>query len=182
MGTDKAFLQFEGHTLLERGLSVLKGTCATVAIVGDPAKFGNHDVAVIDDVYRESGPLAGIHAALHQSAAELNLMLALDMPFVTAALLECLFTKAEGSDAVVTVPRMDRGFQPLCAIYRRSFAVLAEEALRAGKYKIDALFAVVTTRVIEEEELRAAGFSPRLFANLNTPEDVRALSGDSFPG
>jgi molybdopterin-guanine dinucleotide biosynthesis protein A len=77
---------------------------------------------------------------------------------------------------------MDRGFQPLCAIYRRSFAVLAEEALRAGKYKIDALFAVVTTRVIEEEELRAAGFSPRLFANLNTPEDVRALSGDSFPG
>jgi molybdopterin-guanine dinucleotide biosynthesis protein A len=181
MGTDKALMQFEGCTLLERGLSVLKGTCAGVAIIGDRAKFANRGVAVIEDVYRDSGPLAGIHAALAQSPAELNLVLAVDMPFVTAALLEFLFRRAEGCDAVVTVPRIDRGFQPLCAIYRRSFAPFADEALRAGKYKIDALFPAATTEVIEEEELVAAGFSSRLFANLNTPHDVRGLTGDAFP-
>ena len=62
--------------------------------------------------------------------------------------------------------------QPLCAIYRREFANAAENALRAGRYKIDPLFSVVCTRVIEQEELQAAGFSASMFRNLNTPEEL----------
>jgi molybdopterin-guanine dinucleotide biosynthesis protein A len=62
--------------------------------------------------------------------------------------------------------------QPLCAIYRRAFAGSAEKALRAGRYKIDALFQKRQTQVIEEDELRTAGFSPELFRNLNTPQDL----------
>ncbi len=173
MGADKAFLKFQGETLVERALALMGRVCPSVAIVGDPAHFSNYGT-VVEDVYSGCGPLAGIHAALMRSSAELNLMLAVDMPFVSEDLLRYLFAAAEESEAVVTVPRTERGFQPLCAVYRREFANAAELALRAGKYKIDAVFSALSIRVIEDHELAAAGFSERSFFNVNTPEDLRA--------
>jgi molybdopterin-guanine dinucleotide biosynthesis protein A len=170
---DKVFLQFEGKTLLARALAVASTVCDTVEIVGDPAKFAEYGIAtpVVADVFPGCGPLAGIHAALASSSAALNLMLAVDMPFVSSELLAYLFTMANGNDAVVTVPRAGKGLQPLCAVYRREFAPVAEEALAAGKYKIDAAFSKVPIRVVDEDELAAAGFSEKSFANVNTPED-----------
>jgi molybdopterin-guanine dinucleotide biosynthesis protein A len=65
-------------------------------------------------------------------------------------------------------------WQPLCGIYRREFAAAAENALRSGHNRIDPLFDAVRTRVIEREELEAAGFSRAIFRNLNTPEELEA--------
>jgi len=178
MGTDKAVLTFGGPTLIERAFGVAASVCPHVAIVGDPAKFSKYGT-VIEDVYRDAGPLAGIHAALVHSSADLNLMLAVDMPFVTKALLEFLFTTATNSDAWVTVARADRRLQPLCAIYRKECANSAEQALRAGKYKIDALFAGSASRVVEEIELQRAGFTANLFLNVNTPDELRAAQSES---
>jgi molybdenum cofactor guanylyltransferase len=178
MGRDKAFVEFGGQTLLGRALAVVGGLCDQVMIAGDPVVFAKYGSAVAD-VFPGCGPLAGIHAALVASPAELNLMLAVDMPFVSGELLRFLFAAAEGSDAFVTVPRTGRGLQPLCAVYRREFSVIAEQALGAGKYKIDAAFAGVSVRVIEENELAAAGFSEQTFFNVNTPQD-RLAHGKLF--
>jgi len=181
MGTDKAFLEFEGQTLLDRALNTVGAVCDRVAIVGDPLKFARHSEkhAVMADVFRGCGPLGGIHAALTQPAAEFNLMLGVDMPFVSTGLLEFLFTAAAESGSTVTVPHVAKGWQPLCAIYRRDFVPVAEKALQAGNYKIDALFTSVSLRTIDEKELTAAGFLPRIFFNLNTPDDRRAAEGRS---
>ena len=185
MGVDKAFLDFGGQTLLDRALTVMGAVCGKVTIVGDPDKFAEYGSSkygsskygsVVADIFPGCGPLAGIHAALVHSTAELNLMLAVDMPYVSRELLAFIFATAEREDnhAIVTVPRTSKGFQPLCAIYRRDFSTTAEQALRAGKYKIDATFPSVSVRVIEEDELAAAGFSEQIFFNVNTPQDRRA--------
>ena len=107
-------------------------------------------------------------------------MLAVDMPFVSAELLAFLFAAAEKNDAIVTVPRSSKGLQPLCAVYRRGFSTVAEEALRAGKYKIDEAFAGVSTTVIEESELTAARFSEQSFFNVNTPQERIAAEDQSL--
>jgi molybdopterin-guanine dinucleotide biosynthesis protein A len=177
MGTDKAFLKLGDRTLLDRAISVLGVVCPAFAIVGDRERFSVYG-RVVEDVYKGSGPLAGIHAALLHSSAELNLILAVDLPFASPELLSFLFASAEGAEAVVTVPRLAAGYQPLCAVYRRDFATAAEQALRAGKNKIDALFAGLNVRTIEESELSAAGFSQRVFSNLNTPEDIQMAELD----
>jgi molybdopterin-guanine dinucleotide biosynthesis protein A len=184
MGEDKAFLEFGGQTLLVRALNVLGGVCDRVGIVGDPSKFANCGAAkvesVVADIFPGCGPLAGIQSALAHSSTDLNLMLAVDMPFVTPELLTFLLAAAENTDAVVTLPRTVKGFQPLCAVYRRDFCVVAEQALRAGKYKIDAAFSGVALRIVEDAELTAAGFSERSFFNVNTQEDRReAANRDS---
>src|ERR1035437_2217870 len=184
MGADKAFLDFGGQTLLDRALTVMGAVCGKVTIVGDPDKFPEYGSSkygsVVADIFSGCGPLAGIHAALVHSPAELNLMLAVDMPFVSTELLAFLFAAAENDDAIITVPRSSKGLEPLCAVYRRDFSIAAEQALRAGKYKIDAAFSSVSIRVIEEGELAVAGFSERNFFNVNTPQDRRAAEGLSF--
>ncbi len=181
-GKDKVFLEFGGQTLLDRALSVMGTVCDRVAIVGDPTKFAKYD-SVVADIFPGCGPLAGIHAALVHSSAELNLMLAVDMPFVSVELLAFLSAAAEKSDdAVATVPRSGRGLQPLCAVYRRDFSTVAELALQTGNYKIDATFSSVSVRVIEEDELAAAGFSEQSFFNVNTPQDRLAAEGRIFQG
>jgi len=171
MGMEKAFVLLEGRTLLARMLDLARSVTAEVRIVGDPAKFQPF-APVVEDVFPGCGPLAGIHAALRSSQTNLNLILAVDVPFVSFAFLQFLISRSRESTAVVTVARTSGGLQPLCAIYRRAFADVAEQALREGRYKIDALFKDGQTRVIGEEELSVAGFSPELFRNLNTPDDV----------
>jgi molybdenum cofactor guanylyltransferase len=171
MGTDKAFVLLDGRTLLARMLDLARQLTSNVHIIGDPTKFTPF-APTIADVFPGCGPLGGIHAALRSSRTDLNLILAVDVPFVSLALLDYLISRARTSNANVTLARAAGGFQPLCAIYRRSFADAAENALRAGHYKIDTLFTPASTQVIEESELEASGFSPRIFRNLNTPEEL----------
>jgi molybdenum cofactor guanylyltransferase len=170
MGSDKALLKLGGETLLARALKQASKVTHEVRIVGDAKKFVGFG-PVIEDIYPERGPLGGIHAALRSSPAELNLMLAVDLPFVELRFLRYLIAQAQESGAVVTVARAGGGWQPLCAVYRRAFAGIAEQALRGGRNKIDALFAEVAMRVVTDPELISAGFSPEMFRNLNTPQD-----------
>jgi molybdenum cofactor guanylyltransferase len=171
MGTDKAFVMLAGETLLARALRLCRAVSSQVLIVGDRRKFGPF-ASVVEDVFPGCGPLGGIHAALRASQTDLNLVLAVDVPFVSPALLQSLVARARDSSAIVTVPRTLHGWQPLCAIYRRAFADAAEQALDSARYKIDALFDEASTMVIGEDELQSAGFSPQAFRNLNTPEEL----------
>lgn len=178
MGTDKALIEFRGQTLLARGLHTLAATCGDVTIVGHQETLAGH-ASVISDIFPGCGPLSGIHTALRHTSAELNLVLAVDMPFVQVGLLQFLLQTAQECDAVATVPQTARGFQPLCAVYRPGFAAAAERAIHAGEYKVDAVFSSISLRVIGDAELLAAGFFERDFFNLNTPEDRKAA--ESFP-
>jgi len=172
MGVDKAFVQFDGRTLLARALQLARGLASDVRIVGDVVKFEKFG-PVVEDIFQNCGPLGGIHAALRASATDLNLILAVDVPFVPAQFLSSMIAKAvHCSSASAVVPHAAGGWQPLCAVYRRSFAEGAETALRSGHNKIDRLFDLLEIRVIDENELVRAGFSLDIFRNLNTPEEL----------
>jgi molybdenum cofactor guanylyltransferase len=171
MGTDKAFVTLGGRALLARMLDLARSVTPEVRIVGEASKYAPF-ANVVEDLFPGCGPLGGIHAALRSTSTEINLILAVDIPFASLALLQFLITRTKNSSALVTVARSGGRLHPLCAVYRREFAQAAENALREGRYKIDALFDQVATQVIGEEELELAGFAPRIFRNLNTPQDL----------
>lgn len=170
MGEDKAFLEFKGRTLLANALELGRTATGEVRIVGDAAKFAEFGT-VVEDVYPGRGPLGGIHAALKSSQADLNLMIGVDLPLLEVRFLRYLLQAAGRSDAVVTVPRVAGYYEPLCAVYRKGFAALAEDTLATGRNKIDALFAEASVRTVEDQELADHHFSPEMFRNVNTPED-----------
>ncbi|MGE5206051.1 MAG: molybdenum cofactor guanylyltransferase [Chlamydiota bacterium] len=170
MGAEKALLMLDGRTLLQRALELARSVAGDVRIVGAREKFETF-APVEEDRYASRGPLGGIHAALSASSSEFNLVLAVDLPFLEKQFLEYLVAEARAANATVTVPRAGGGLQPLCAVYRREFGRLAEQALAAGRNKIDTLFAQTKVRIIEEDELQRFAFSAAMFDNLNTREE-----------
>jgi molybdopterin-guanine dinucleotide biosynthesis protein A len=184
MGSDKALLTLpDGETLLEHAMALGASVAREVCLVGPRERYASYAWAgkIVEDVYPGRGPLAGIHAALRASSTEWNLIVAVDTPLLTSALLRWLIDRAkESSGAVVTLPRVNGQWQPLCAVYRREFGALAQSALEEGRYKIDLLYRAVQTRVLEEDELRAAGFGAELFGNLNTMEEMKNLLAGEY--
>ena len=171
MGRDKALLALEGMTLLQRALRTSAAISPDVWIVGQSSKYSEFG-PTIEDIHCGLGPLGGIHAALTKSERKLNLILAVDMPHVSSALLNFLIVEARAGEAAVTIPEVDMRLQPLCAVYRREFLPVIESAIASGIYKITPLFERVKTRVIRGEELEAAGFSSNMFKNWNRPTDL----------
>lgn len=169
MRQDKALLRLGNRTLLEHAIALAKAAIGDARLVGDRSRLSPFGI-VIEDVYEGCGPLGGIHAALRSSSTELNLILAVDTPFLKPQFLSALLVKANDSPAVAVVPRIGGKFEPLCAVYRRRFADAAEAALTMGKYKIDALFSQVEVEIIDETALASMGAAPEDFVNLNTPE------------
>lgn len=163
MGRDKALLRYGSVTLVERVAARVAAAAGTVTLVGPPARYCHLGYPVLADNFPGGGPLAGIQAALAASQAEWNLVVACDMPEVTAELLKKLLTAAETSRAEVLVPRWPRGWlEPLCAVYRRELADPLLAALRQGERKVTAAL----------DGLRVAYWpirEPRFFENLNTP-------------
>jgi molybdopterin-guanine dinucleotide biosynthesis protein A len=92
MGQDKAFLTLAGRTLLDRALELAGSLTRDVCIAGDTAKFAAFG-PVLEDVYRQRGSLGGIHVTLRRSTSELNLMLALDLPFINLRFLQYLVAR-----------------------------------------------------------------------------------------
>jgi molybdenum cofactor guanylyltransferase len=171
MGRDKATLPLAGRTLLETALAAARSVTQKVFILGSPELYGAYGEAIAD-IFPGCGPLGGIHAALQHSPTDLNLILAVDTPFLSHQLLNYLVERARESQATITVPEINSYPQPLCAVYTRAFLPIAEQALRAGNYKIVPLFPRGRTLVIPESELARFAFTAEMFENLNTPEEL----------
>jgi molybdopterin-guanine dinucleotide biosynthesis protein A len=183
MGTDKAALLLNGNTLLQHAIQIVGSvTRGPVSILGSRQLYGLYG-QVIEDLYPGCGPLAGIHSALSHSRTRFNLIIAVDTPFLSSEFLRHMATRAVETGAAVTVPEIGGYIQPLCAVYSRDFLPIAENALKSGAFKIVPLFPKDGTCVVTEAELARFAFSPEMFDNLNTPEDMerarQRTSGES---
>ena len=176
MGTDKALLRFGTGNLLELAIDRVRAVSPKPAIVGAKDRYSRY-ADVIEDQFSGCGPLGGIHAALCATQTDLNLVLSVDMPFMTPAFLRWLVQVAESGKQLAFVPDAQGKLQPLCALYRRPARCVIEQALKMGDYKVGHIFPLLPTRFISEGELRAAGFSPDIFRNVNTPVEYEAVTG-----
>ena len=166
MGRDKALVELEGKTLLQRALETWKNYGKAVQLsVGttERAALAPADVPAVADRYRDCGPLGGLHAGLLECRTELLLLAAVDCPFVTASLADGLLAAIGGADACVYT--VDGRPQPLFGLYRRTCLAPVSEMLAAGERKMGELL-----RRVETVRLPAAHPAP--FRNLNTPEEL----------
>jgi molybdopterin-guanine dinucleotide biosynthesis protein A len=188
MGQDKAALVLGGETLLARVVRLLRAATPEVFVVGPAERtLLVPGIPVVPDAQSGTGPLGAIATALAQATTDYVFVAACDMPFLRPGLVCYLADLA--SDFGVTVPRSERGLEPLHAVYARSclpviVAMLAERAYAAG-----GLCARVPTRIVEPAEWSAHDPAGLSMMNVNTPTEWRAaldragkgdLAGESF--
>lgn len=164
-GQDKGALVVEGQTILERQLSALSLAATEILIVG--AGTPRDGVRVVSDFVPGCGPLGGLHTALSEAACEVVVVVACDMPYVTAPLLAHLAHLADEAEAVV--PMTEHGYHPLCAAYTRACLGHIAGRLASGRLKMMEALTDLNVRVVATEEIERFGRRHRLLANLNTP-------------
>jgi molybdopterin-guanine dinucleotide biosynthesis protein A len=168
MGTDKSQLLIEGQTFTDRIATTLMKLTSSVTLVGG---VDDSSRASVSDVYPKWGALGGLHAALAACNSDWAIVVACDLPFVTAELFTQLASLRADYDAVVPL-QPDGRPQPLSALYRVDpCRQRAAELIEVGRRRPLDLLQAVNTRWVEFAELRNIDQAESFFVNINTPED-----------
>jgi molybdopterin-guanine dinucleotide biosynthesis protein A len=174
-GADKAAIELEGTTLLERALTATAGA-AEVVVVGERVPT-SRPVAWAREEPPGSGPAAGLLAGADRlsGACDLVAVLAVDMPRATAETIGRLAAAVGSHDGAVLV---DAGGhrQPLCAVYRPP---ALRSARSGGPDRARGLSVRRLLAPLELVEVPAVGEEAH---DVDTWADLRALREGCGPG
>ncbi len=180
MGTNKALLQIDGKTVIELIAEELATIVDHVIVVTNtPDDYAFLRLPMIADNYIGKGPLAGIEAGLSFSTTEKNLIVACDMPFISAQLGSYLLSKLDHYQAAV--PERDGQKHPLFGAYRREARNCAEMFLKEEKLAIRNMLNYMQTVYIRVESLKMPINDLTLF-NMNHPEEYKKAAQISSEG
>ncbi len=175
MGTDKALLQFNGQPVIERVYRSMAGLFnKTVLVTNHPEQYRFLPCPAVADHFVESGPLAGIHAALTWTTTDWVFVVACDMPLISTVVIRYLCNLADDYDAVV--PCSSTGTEPLHALYNRRCLTVIEPMLQQGHRRIAELHEATNTHFVPWEEVARLPGAKQSFQNINTPEAFARLS------
>ena len=168
MGTDKGLMVFKGKQLVEYPIELLHPFCSNIIISTNQSAYKKFGLTTVPDIYRNRGPVGGLHAALNKTDFDFNIVLACDVPFVESELFKFLLKESDGFDAIV--PQHSGGFEPLVAVYRKKIASQFENNLLNGNYKLLQILRSSRVKFVNVDHLLLK--YPRMFDNLNSPEDL----------
>ena len=164
--------------LLARQIKVAREAGAGRVYISGPVdrNYADFGCALLPDRLERAGPLAGIEPALAVTALPVLLVLAVDLPEMSAEWLRRL--AAEYPDELGLIPKRNECIEPLAAFYPVSARPLAVELLNAGNNSV-AQFArrCVAARLARFRELTAG--EEKYFTNWNLPGDW-PVRGDGF--
>jgi molybdopterin-guanine dinucleotide biosynthesis protein A len=169
-GCFKPFLDVAGSTILDRQLAALGAAgIDDVLLVGRWPTETPAPRRVVADAIPNSGSLGALYTALLAGTTPAMLVVAGDMPFVSARLLTALATA--DARAVAVIPRNEGGLQPLCARYARAIAPHLKAEIDNGNLRVRNAVATLRALVVDEQALAAIDAERMMLSNVNTPAD-----------
>jgi len=173
MGEDKALKTFLGRPLIERVIDRLSSVADEVIVTTNrPENYAFLNLPLFSDLKPGRGALGGLYTAIASAKNSLVAVVACDMPFASAILLEAESSLLLEEDADVVIPKSENGYEPLHAVYRRETCLPAiESAIEADQWKVIAWFPQVKVRVLTSDEIRRYDLLGLAFWNVNTPEE-----------
>ncbi len=128
MGRDKALLEIDGQPLLSRQIALARAAGAVQVCISGRAEldYTIFGCRVVMDRFPEAGPLAGIERALAATSESHLLVLAVDMPALTADLLRRLRPM---DTTTGVIPLVNGRIEPLVAYYPKAAEIIAVELL-----------------------------------------------------
>jgi len=165
-GTDKARLVSPGgEHLLPRLLRVCRELSLPAVVVGGTAPEG---VLALSDVPKGIGPIGGLNALLAHAGGRPALLLACDLPYLSAPLLGRLAHAASTSPVLAARDPETGKWQPMFARY--ASAVVLPALQRAIAEGVRSLQTFLRTQAVEElalDELERAQLR-----DWDTPDDL----------
>lgn len=172
-GFPKEMLRVDGTPLAVRLVERLRPLFKRVTVVTNRPAYLEHLLpgCIVGDVFRERGPLAGLHAGLKNARAARCLFLACDMPLVHNEMVAALLDRATRSSAPVVIARAKGRVQPLFGVYSRSLLAALEQALEhpAGR----SVHAFLKTQEVKYMDF--TGAEAECLRDVDAPEGLHLL-------
>jgi molybdopterin-guanine dinucleotide biosynthesis protein A len=175
MGVDKASLLHEGQTFLQRAIAVATPLASEVLVVARPdspvalRRPVDGGPRLVLDERQNAGPLAGIEAGLRAMTWERAIVLSVDAPSTSPALLRALLC-AYTHDVDVVLARTGRQVNGLVAVWGVSALAAVSAQLDAGSRSVQRALEVLRQRFVEPSVWRMADVRGRTFVNINTAQ------------
>ncbi len=170
-GCVKAFVEVKGKRIIDANLEQIPSVVSNVGIITNEAyKFDEYKkkgFSIISDVYKDVGPLAGLHAALIHSDADAIIISASDMPNINKNIILRLISAFINGNNDVVVPIINEKVEPLFAIYSKNILNKLEDFITGGR-----TYAV--RKFLKELDVHYLEFSGEedLFVNINSEKDL----------
>ena len=175
MNHDKAFLEIDGRTLLARQIELARQAGADkIFISGRAGKdYSAFNCPVLEDKFQDAGPLAGIERVLDAASMPLVLVLAVDLPNLTADLVRIIFSS--GGENAGAIPRINGRIEPLAAFYPKAAHPLVLNLLREKSNAVKNFAAgCVASGLATFVDLPAD--NANLFVNWNSSADLQSTA------
>lgn len=170
MGRPKAFLPYEGSTVIGHIVSEIKDLFSEVFIVANEVEsFEDLGVDVVKDILPHRGPLGGILSGLMTSSNHYAFVTACDMPLIDKRLVRELVSRRQDNDVVVL--SHPQGIEPLFGVYSKNCIKPLEESLFAGNLSVQDFLSGLKAGVYEWMPERQDVEALPPFFNINTPQD-----------
>ena len=170
MGRCKALLPMGGKTMLNRTLEELSDFDDILISCNDPLPVPG--IPTVSDRFPDSGPLAGIQAALSTCRNDALFVVPCDLPAFSRELPRLLLEEMDDSTDVMIVRDSTGGLHPLCGIYRRRTLPVMEQCLRQEQRKILNFVHRVSWKYLDLD----GRIPDRILFNMNTPQDYETAA------
>ena len=174
MGRNKAFIEIEGERIIDRSVRIFHELFDEVMIVtNSPLDYVYLNVQVTTDLVPGKGSLGGLYTGMYLSRSPKAFFVSCDMPFLNKNIISFFLDQAEDADLVVY--HSEGYWEPLHAVYSKSFLKPFERLMKEGELKIIEAYKKMRIREISKQDLLP--FDPELrgLININTPHDLETV-------
>jgi molybdopterin-guanine dinucleotide biosynthesis protein A len=177
-GVAKGLLQYQGRSLVERLLHACQAApspeaLSHVYLVGNAVAYSATQIPLLADDPAGRGPMGGLRSLLleaHRRGLD-AVALAVDMPYVDAALVRRLFRDEPAAAALA--PRQDGRWQPLFARYRPGIVLpVVDAALGRDRTSLQVIFDDLQGRGAAVAELRLGSREREALRDWDRPSDM----------
>jgi molybdopterin-guanine dinucleotide biosynthesis protein A len=171
MGRDKATIVFQGQSLWQRQIELLRGLRPTRVFVSarkEPSWLPIGTELLLDEP-PSRGPLSGLTKALEQMQTTHLAALAVDMPLMTSDQMQVLWSLATTGCGVL--PMIGARAEPLAAIYPAEVAADFAAALFGSDYSVQTLTKNLA-RAGKVQTWEVPHEARDFFRSLNEPSDL----------
>jgi molybdopterin-guanine dinucleotide biosynthesis protein A len=173
MGRPKAFLPYNGTTMINHILNVISDLFSeTFIVANEPESYEDLEVDVVKDILPYRGPLGGILSGLLVSQFPHAFVIACDMPLVDGKLVRELVRQRHEHDVVVAAH--EDGIEPLLGVYSKNCIKPLEESLFNGDLSLKDFLSGLNSSTFQIDEGAIEANLPSYF-NVNTPQDYSRL-------
>lgn len=174
IGSDKGFLMLDGKCFMEHIINSLKPLVSDILIVSDNPNYDVFGHKRIEDVIKDSGPVAGIYSGLCASETAYNLVLSCDVPLIKTEILVKLIEAIDDTSEVIQVESNNR-MMPLIALYKKATTDVFKNALDNDERRLQIVLNLLKTKniLLESHEIYTT-------INVNTPNELKIIVDGNY--